>query len=433
MFAWPESPRGRVSRLAQNSSVSRAGTSAFRHRDFALFWVSLVTEALALQMAIVAIGWQVYSVRENPLDLGLVGLAEFLPLLLLALPAGHLADRVPRRNLLTVMVSLNIVVLGGLLAITIADTGRVWPFFALAFVQGIGSAIGAPAGRALTPSLVPQEILVSALAQRSIAFQGSAVVGPAIGGILFAIRAELVYVVAIGLSLVALGCVLALRSGRVPAAADGVVGLDEVLAGVRLIRRTSVLLGAISLDLFAVLLGGAVALLPIFAKDILEVGPTGLGFLRAAPAVGSLLAALAIARYPIRRRAGPKLFIVVAGFGVCMVAFGLSRQMWLSMLALALGAAFDTVSVVLRSTILPLLTPDELRGRVTAVEMVFISASNELGAFESGVAAALIGAVPAVVLGGAATVVVAGVWWKLFPSLARVDRLDELRPVALEA
>jgi MFS family permease len=411
--------------------VSRGGGSAFRHRDFALFWVSLVTEALALQMAIVAIGWQVYSVRENPLDLGLVGLAEFLPLLLLALPAGQLADRVPRRNLLTVMVSLNIVVLGGLLAITVANTGRVWPFFVLAFVQGIGSAIGAPAGRALTPSLVPQEILVSALAQRSIAFQGSAVVGPAIGGILFAIRAELVYAVAIALSLVALGCVLAMRSGRAPAAANGVAGLDEVLAGVRLIRRTNVLLGAISLDLFAVLLGGAVALLPIFAKDILEVGPTGLGFLRAAPAVGSLVAALAIARYPIRRRAGPTLLVVVAGFGVCMVAFGLSRQMWLSMLALAFGAAFDTVSVVLRSTILPLVTPDELRGRVTAVEMVFISASNELGAFESGVAAALIGAVPAVVLGGFATVVVAAVWWKLFPSLARVDRLDELRPVSV--
>jgi len=329
------------------------------------------------------------------------------------------------------MAASNALVLGGLLAVTVADTGHVWPFFALAFVQGIGSSIGAPAGRALTPSLVPQEILVSALAQRSIAFQGSAVVGPAIGGILFAIQPELVYVVAIGLSLVGLACVLAMRSGRT-AVTEGVVGLDEVLAGVRLIRRTNVLLGAISLDLFAVLLGGAVALLPIFAKDILEVGPTGLGFLRAAPAVGSLACALVITKYPIRRRAGPLLFAVVAGFGVCMVVFGLSRTMWLSMLALALGAAFDTVSVVLRSTILPLVTPDELRGRVTAVEMVFISASNELGAFESGVAAALIGAVPAVVLGGIATVVVAGVWWKLFPGLASVDRLDELRPVAIE-
>jgi len=411
--------------------MSSAGTSALRHRDFRLIVIAFVAEAFALQMAFVAIGWQVYSVRENPLDLGLVGLAEFLPLLLLALPAGQLADRVPRRNLLTVMTSINVVVLGGLLAVTVSGADRVWPFFALAFVQGIGSAIGAPAGRALTPSLVPEEILVSALAQRSIAFQLSAVIAPAVGGILFAIQAELVYGVAIGLALVALGCVLALRGGRVPAAA-GAVGLHELMAGVRLIRRTNVLLGAISLDLFAVLLGGAVALLPIFAKDILEVGPTGLGLLRAAPAVGALLAAALIVRFPIRRRAGPLLFGVVAGFGLSMVVFGLSRSLWLSMLALALGAGLDMVSVVLRQTILPLVTPDELRGRVNAVEMVFISGSNELGAFESGVAAALIGAVPAVVVGGIATVVVAGVWWKLFPSLARVDRLDELKPVAIE-
>ena len=402
--------------------------SAFRHRDFALFWVALVATGFAMQMATVAIGWQVYSVRESPLDLGLVGLAGFLPLLLLALPAGHLADRVPRRRIYAFMVTLDVAVLLGLLGVTLAGASQAWPFFALAFMTGVGSAFGAPAGRALTPSLVPQEILVSALAQRSIAFQLSMVAGPAVGGILFAIQAELVYVVAIGLSLIALGCVLALRSGREPAA-EGAAGLDEVLAGVRLIRRTNVLLGAISLDLFAVLLGGAVALLPVFAKDVLEVGPTGLGFLRTAPAIGSFAAALAIARFPVRRRAGPTLFVVVAGFGACMIAFGLSQTMWLSMLALALGGAFDLVSVVLRSTILPLVTPDELRGRVNAVEMVFISASNELGAFESGVAAALIGAVPAVVIGGVATVVVAGVWWRLFPSLARVDRLDELEPV----
>jgi hypothetical protein len=181
-----------------------------------------------------------------------------------------------------------------------------------------------------------------------------------------------------------------------------------------------------------VLLGGAVALLPVFARDILEVGPTGLGFLRTAPALGSFTAALLLARRPIRRRAGPTLLATVAGFGVCMVIFGVSREMWLSMLALALAGAFDLVSVVLRSTILPLVTPDELRGRVNAVEMVFISASNELGAFESGVAATLIGTVPAVVLGGIATVAIAAAWWKLFPALARVDRLDELRPVALE-
>ena len=326
---------------------------------------------------------------------------------------------------------MEIGVLVSLLLVTLSGADEVWPFFALAFAAGIAGAIGAPAGRALTPSLVPQEILVSALAQRSVAFQLALVAGPATGGILFAVQPELVYAVAVGIALVALVCVLALRSGREPAV-EGAAGLEEVLAGVRLIRRTKVLLGAISLDLFAVLLGGAVALLPIFAKDILEVGPTGLGLLRTAPAVGSFAAALFLARRPIQRRAGRTLFLVVAAFGACMVVFGLSREMWLSMAALALAGGFDLVSVVLRSTILPLVTPDELRGRVNAVEMVFISASNELGAFESGVAAALIGAVPAVVVGGVATIAVAVVWWRLFPSLRRVDRLDELRPVEIQ-
>jgi MFS family permease len=381
-----------------------------------------------MQMATVAIGWQVYSVRENPLDLGLVGLAEFLPLLLFALPAGHVADRFPRRRIYAGMIGADVVVLLALLGVTRSGADEVWPFFALAFLTGCGSAFGAPAGRALTPSLVPQEILVSALAQRSIAFQLSLVAGPAVGGLLFAAQPELVYAVGVGISLVGLACVLALEGGREPAT-DAAAGVGDVLAGVRLIRRTKVLLGAISLDLFAVLLGGAVALLPIFAKDILEVGPTGLGFLRTAPAVGSFAAALYIARRPIRRHAGRTLFLVVAAFGACMVVFGLSREMWLSLLALALGGAFDLVSVVLRSTILPLVTPDELRGRVNAVEMVFISASNELGAFESGVAAALVGAVPAVLIGGTATIAIALVWWRLFPQLARVDRLDELRPV----
>jgi Transmembrane secretion effector len=405
--------------------------SPLSHRDFRLYFAAQITEGFALTMATVAIGWQVYSVRESPLDLALVALAEFLPLPLLALPAGHLADRLPRRQLWASMIALDTLVLCGLLVVTLSGAGEVWPFFALAFIQGIGSAIGAPASRALMPSLVPQEILVAALAQRSIGFQLTVVAGPAVGGVLFAIEDALVYVVGVGLSLVALTLALAVRSGRVPVG-DGAADLEEVLAGVRLIRRTRVLFGAISLDLFAVLLGGAVALLPIFAKDILEVGPTGLGLLRASAPAGAFLTALFLARRPIRQRAGPTLFIVVAGFGASMVLFGLSRSMWLSMLALALGGGFDLVSMVLRATILPLVTPDELRGRVNAVEMVFISASNELGAFESGVAAALIGAVPAVVVGGIATIVVAGLWWKLFPALAHVDRLDELRPVALE-
>jgi hypothetical protein len=411
--------------------VSRRSESPLGHRDFALYFAAQLTEAFALAMATVAIGWQVYSVRESPLDLALVALAEFLPLPLLALPAGHLADRLPRRNLFLAMILLDLGVLSGLLAVTAGGASQVWPFFALAFVQGVGSALGAPAGRALLPSLVPQDLLVAALAQRAIGIQLTVVAGPAAGGILFAIRGELVYAVGIVLALVALGLALAIRSGRVPATDGAAADLGDVLAGVRLIRRTKVLFGAISLDLFAVLLGGAVALLPIFAKDVLEVGPTGLGLLRASPPAGAFLVALVLARRPIRQRAGPILFSVVAGFGASMIVFGLSREMWLSVLALALAGGFDLVSMVLRSTILPLVTPDELRGRVNAVEMVFISASNELGAFESGVAAALIGAVPAVVLGGVATIVVAVLWWRFFPALARVDRLDELRPVTL--
>jgi MFS family permease len=405
--------------------------SPFSHRDFSLYFVAQVVEAFAITMATVAIGWQVYSVDENPLHLALVALAEFLPLPLLALPAGHLADRLPRRRLWTSMLGLNTLVLGALLLVTLSGADRIWPFFVLAFVQGVGSAVGQPASRALMPSLVPQDLLLTALAQRSIGFQLTVVAGPAAGGLLFALQDWLVYAVAVTLSFFALGCAFLVRKGREPAS-DGAAELDDVLGGVRLIRRTPVLFGAISLDLFAVLLGGAVALLPIFAKDILEVGPTGLGLLRASTPAGAFLAALVLARYPIRRRAGPTLFLVVAGFGASIVLFGLSRQMWLSMLALALSGAFDLVSMVLRSTIVPLVTPDELRGRVSSVELVFISASNELGAFESGLAAALVGAVPAVIFGGIATIAIAGIWWKLFPDLARMDRIDELRPVALE-
>jgi MFS family permease len=383
-------------------------------------------------MSFVAIGWQVYEIHRDPLDLGIVGLAMFVPLPLLALPAGHLADRHPRRTILAVSVAVDAAVAVGLLFVTRSGADEAWPFFALAFGTGVASAVGAPAGRAIAPSLVPPETLVRALAHRSVAWQLSVIGGPALGGLLFAIRPELVYIVSAAFSGIALLAVLALHSGRDGAGA-GSPGLASVLGGVRLVRRTPVLLGAISLDLFAVLFGGAVALLPVFAKDVLEVGPAGLGVLRAAPAVGALCAALVIARRPIHRRAGGTLLTVVALYGVTMIVFGLSEAMWLSLLALAVGGGVDMVSVVLRQTILPLVTPDELRGRVNAIEMVFISASNELGAFESGVAAALVGAVPAVVAGGVATIAIAVLWWRAFPALRAVDRLDELRPASVSA
>lgn len=380
-------------------------------------------------MGFVAIGWQVYAIHRDPLDLGLVGLAMFVPLPLLALPAGHLADRYPRRTVLALAIGLDAAVAIGLLGVTRAGADSTWPFFALAFCTGVASALGAPAGRAMVPSLVPQEILVRALAQRSVAFQLSVIAAPALGGLLFAIQPELVYGASVAFSLLALAAVLALHSGR-DGAGGGSPDLASVLGGVRLVRRTPVLFGAISLDLFAVLFGGAVALLPVFARDVLEVGPAGLGILRAAPAAGALLAAIVLVRKPIHRHAGRTLLTVVALYGVTMIVFGLSETMWLSLLALAVGGAVDMVSMVLRQTILPLVTPDELRGRVNAVEMVFISASNELGAFESGVAAALVGAVPAVVIGGVLTIGVAVAWARFFPDLRRVDRLDELRPAA---
>jgi MFS family permease len=402
--------------------------SPLGHRDFALYVAATVATAFAIEMSFVAIGWQVYAIHSDPLDLGIVGLAMFLPLPLLALPAGHWSDRHPRRTVLALATGLDAVVAIGLLVVTRAGANETWPFFALAFGTGVASAVGSPAGRAMTPSLVPQGMLVKALAQRSVAFQLSVIVGPALGGLLFAIHPELVYAVSSVFSLLALAAVLAMHFGREGAGA-GSPDLGSVLGGVRLVRRTPVLLGAISLDLFAVLFGGAVALLPVFARDVLDVGPAGLGVLRAAPAAGALLAALVLAHRPVRRRAGGTLLTVVALYGITIVVFGLSETMWLSLLALAIGGGVDTVSVVLRQTILPLVTPDELRGRVTAVEMVFISASNELGAFESGVAAALIGAVPAVVVGGLVTIGVALTWTRVFPALAKVDRLDELRPV----
>jgi len=407
--------------------VTRSSTSPLRHRDFSLYLGSMFATGLAVQMSQVAIGWQVFHINHRPLDLGLVGLSEFVPLPLLALPAGALADRLPRRTTFAVAVGLDAAVAAGLLALTVSGPTAVWPFFVLALGTGVASALGAPPSRALTPSLVPAEILTRAMAVRSVAFEISAIAGPALGGVLFYLRPELVYEVSTALSAGSLLCVLAIRSGREPASGEAPT-LDSVFDGLRLIRRTPVMLGAISLDLFAVLFGGAVALLPVYASDVLHVGKIGLGVLRSAPAVGALVAAVLLARRPVGRFAGRKLLLVVTAFGVCMIVFGLSHWMWLSLLALAVSGGVDLVSVVLRASILPLVTPDNLRGRVNAVEMVFISASNELGAFESGVAAALVGAVPAVVAGGVATIVVAAAWSRLFPPLANVDRIDELQP-----
>jgi hypothetical protein len=311
----------------------------------------------------------------------------------------------------------------------------VAPFLALAMAAGAAGAFGTPAARAMPPTLVPAELLQSAMTLRAVAVQAAQVVGPAIGGLLYPIAPSVVYLAAAGACLTAALCTVAIRHRRATVAGEAhdAPGLASVLAGVRFIARTQILLGAILLDLLAVLFGGAVALLPLFARSILHVGPVGLGVLRSAPAVGALLAAAVLTRRPLRGGAGRTLLGVVAVFGASMIVFGLSRSYPLSFLALAVSGFADMYSMNIRATVVALATPDRLRGRVMAVEMVFIGASNQLGAFESGLAAFLIGAVPAVVVGGALTVVLALLWGRPFPALAAVDRMEELRPVPVPA
>ncbi len=382
----------------------------------------------AENMIAVAVGWQVYAIHRNPLDLGLVGLAEFVPLPLLALPAGQLADRLPRRLIAALSLGMMVAVAGGLLAVTLAGAGVVWPYYALAAGTGGASAIGWPAFGALTPDLVPAELVPGAMALRSIAGQTAVIAGPALGGLLFAVQPEAVYAFAAALFGVALAATASLRVPPRTAAGEETVGLAGLAAGIRFVLRTRMLLGAISLDLFAVLFGGGIALLPVYAREILHVGPAGLGILRASAAVGALAAALILMRRPLRRPAGPTLMVAVAVFGLMHVAWGASHWLPFTLAALAVAGFADMISVNIRSTTVALVTPNALRGRVNAVEMVFISASNELGAFESGAVAALFGAVTTVVAGGVATTALALGWTKLFPSLARMGKLEDLRP-----
>ena len=400
---------------------------ALRVRGFALLWTALLTNGFATQMMVVAIGWQVYSIRHRPLDLGLVGLAEFLPLPLLALPAGQLADRVSRRSVAAVAAGLQVGIALILLVITAVGPHSIWPFLGVGLLAGITSAIGTPAQRSLTPELVPSELLAGAIALRSVASQIGVVAGPAVGGLIFAIEPLAVYAVAGTMLIVAGGVTLGLPR-TVSRRGEERIDRDSLVAGIRFITGTRVVLGAILLDLVAVLFGDAIALAPVFAKTILEGGPVVLGLLRAAPSAGALLAGLLITRRPLQFRAGRTLLLVVATFGAATIVFGLSRSLPLSLAMLAITGFVDMISMNIRATTVTMLTPISLQGRVSAVEWVFISASNELGAFESGAMAALLGATRAVVLGGALMIGFAGAWPRLFPPLARLGRLDELEP-----
>jgi MFS family permease len=397
-------------------------------RGFALLWTSLLTNGLASQMLAVAIGWQVYSIHRNPLDLGLVGLMEFLPLPLLALPAGQLADRMPRRLVSAAALVLNVVIALLLVAVTLAGARRLWPFLAIAAITGVAAVVGNPAARALTPELVPGELIAGALALRGVAGQIGVIAGPALGGIIFAIEPVAVYASAAGLLTASLVAILSLPQTARADLSGEPVNWENLVAGVRFVVRTRMLLGAIGLDLVAILLGDSIALAPVFARSILHVGPIGLGVLRTAPSVGALTAAVMLARRPLRAAAGPTLLVVIAVFGAGMIVFGFSRWLPLSLAALVVTGFVDMISMNIRSTTVTMLTPHSLQGRVNAVEWVFISASNELGAFEAGALARLVGTVPAVVAGGAAMIAIAGTWTRLFPALARMGRLEDLRP-----
>ncbi|MDX6468592.1 MAG: hypothetical protein QOF75_395 [Gaiellaceae bacterium] len=380
-------------------------------------------------MLAVAIGWQVYSIHRNPLDLGLVGLMEFLPLPILALPAGQIADRLPRRAVTAGAFALNVGIAILLLFVTLAGATRLWPFLAIAAVSGMANVIGNPAARALTPELVPHELLPGALALRSVAGQIGVIAGPALGGIIFAVDPVAVYATAAALLTLSLLAIVVMRPVQRSLVTTEPPGWDSLVAGVRFIFGTRMLLGAIGLDLFGVLLGDSIALAPVFARSILHIGPVGLGLLRTAPAVGALAAAVMLARRPLRTPAGPTLLVVVAIFGGGMIVFGLSKWLPLSLAALCVSGFADMISVNIRQTAVTMLTPPHLQGRVSAVEWVFISASNELGAFESGAVARLAGTVPAVVGGGVAMIAIAATWARAFPSLARMGKLSDLRAV----
>ena len=390
--------------------------------SFMRMWSARLLGTAGTQMLMVAVGWQMYDLTGSAWDLGLVGLYQFLPALLLTLVAGHVADQFHRARIVASCLLMQMAV--GL--VLLLSTHEAWVsrglLLGLSVVLGMGRAFQMPAQQALTPMLVPPVMLPRAMAFSSAGTQAAIIGGPALGGLIFVAGASAVYAVCVALFALGSLLVFLVRYQRV-AAARAPVTLDTVLAGVRFIWAQKPVLGAVSLDLFAVLLGGAVALLPIFAKDILHVGPWGLGLLRSAPAVGALTMSVALTRWPIERRVGRTLLSAVGVFGLCMVVFGLSTSLWLSMVVLAISGAADMVSVVIRQTLVQLETPDEMRGRVSAVNSIFIGASNQLGEFESGVTAALLGPVGSVVLGGVGTLAVALLWIRLFPSLARRDSL----------
>ncbi|UPG94956.1 MFS transporter [Luteibacter aegosomatissinici] len=410
------------------SSTSQE-TSLFRYPAFIQFWFAKNASSFGFQMMSVAVGWQIYSITGRALDLGLIGLVQFIPSVLLALPAGHVADQFDRRRIVRTCQAIEWLAIALLAAFTFSGHINEAGILALVFVVGVAKAFEFPAMQSMLPALVPLTILPRATAASAAAGQAAMIAGPALGGLLYVAGPAVVYGVSAFLYLGALVFMSRLRYDHAPPRREPAT-LKTLFAGVHFIRSRPAVLGVISLDLFAVLLGGATALLPIFAKDILHTGPWGLGLLRAAPAVGALLMSIWLSSHSLKRRVGPIMFASVAGFGVATLVFAVSTSLWLSMGALFALGAFDMVSMVIRGALVQLDTPDDMRGRVSAVNAIFINTSNQLGEFESGILAAALGAVNATLIGGLGTLVVVGLWMWWFPSLRRRQGLaDDPEPV----
>ena len=416
-------------------SDARAERAAFTHPGFVLFQVARFLIVAAVEMQAVAVGWQVYEITKRPLDLGYVGLAQFLPGILLFPISGHASDHFERRHVLSACYAGYAVCFALLLALARGGVHSVHSIYVVLILIGVVRSFNSTASRSILPQLVPEVHFPNAVAWNASIFQAATILGPSFGGILYAAfrGPSVVYVVAM---LTAIGATASsfrikpevkARPPREP------MSLKTVFAGLHYIWRKKLILGAISLDLFAVLLGGAVALLPVYAREILHTGPWGLGLLRTAPGVGAAMMAVLLAHRPLRGRSGPTLLWSVAGFGIFTIIFGLSRSLTISLIALLLLGASDMVSVIIRATLTQLATPDEMRGRVTAVDMIFIGTSNEFGQFESGVTAQWFGTVAAVVLGGIGTLVVIAVWAWLFPELRHAGELTAIHSEELEA
>jgi MFS family permease len=398
----------------------------FRHAGFVRYQLGRFLSVLGMQMQSVAVGWQVYALSNRPLDLGLVGLAIFVPFVIFALFAGDIADRFDRRKILAYCYGSLTCCSLFLLIYSAENIQSVWPIYVVSALLGATRAFVGPAGAALLPHLVPEAIFGRAVAWSSSIWQFATIAGPALGGLFYGTSGgSLVYGICAFLMVVSVGLILSLKMVPIPKHEVTTKSWQRLTSGIEFVWKKKIVLGAISLDLFAVLFGGAVALLPIFARDILHTGPLGLGVMRSAPAVGAAVTAVWLAYFPMRSKVGMKMLLSVAVFGIATCIFGLSHNYIVSVLSLVVIGSSDMVSVVVRQTLIQLGTPDAMRGRVSAVNMVFIGASNELGEFESGVTAELMGTVPAVLFGGVGTCLVVAMWWRLFPTLRNVDKMEE--------